>query len=144
MTFDEFLTRHEACGEAITWKGNRDFVATWNECQRPEWMLWILERVPCDQSKLRLLACDFVRRTPLADGRQLWDLLTDERSRNAVVIAERYAVGKATDEELAAAWDAAWNAAWDAAWDAARTDQYALLCRYLSGEQGPFVEADDD
>jgi hypothetical protein len=31
-----------------------------------------------------------------------------------------------------------------AAWAAARDDQYALLCRYLSGEEGPFVEADDD
>jgi hypothetical protein len=61
-----------------------------------------------------------------------------------------------------AAWDAAWDAARDAAWaaardaardaaraaagaaarDAARDDQYALLCRYLSGDEGPFVEAE--
>jgi hypothetical protein len=51
--------------------------------------------------------------------------------------AARDAAGAAAG---AAAWDAARAAAWAAAWD----DQYALLCRYLSGEEGPFVEADDD
>ena len=44
----------------------------------------------------------------------------DPRSVNACDVAERYASGEATDEELAAAWDAARDAsaaAW-AAWDA--------------------------
>ena len=65
--------------------------------------------------------------------RQVWHLLTDERSRTAVVTAEKYARGEATQEELAAAraaawdaagaaggaaWDAARYAAWDAAWEA--------------------------
>ena len=61
----------------------------------------------------------------------------DPRSVTACDVAERYANGKATDEELAAAsgaawaaasgaaWDAAWAAAWaaamTAAWDAAMT-----------------------
>ena len=49
--------------------------------------------------------------------------MTDERSRNALNVAERYANGQATDEEFAAAW-AAW-AAWDAAWDAARAAAWA-------------------
>jgi hypothetical protein len=56
----------------------------------------------------------------------------DPRSVNACDVAERYANGDATIEELAAAraaaraaawdaaWDAAWYAAWYAAWDAAR------------------------
>ena len=43
----------------------------------------------------------------------------DPRSVNACDVAERYANGEATKEELAAAWDAAMYAAWDAAWDAA-------------------------
>ena len=58
--------------------------------------------------------------------------MTDERSLNALDVAERYADGLANNEELDAAWDAvrdaAWDAAraaardaaWDAAWDAAR------------------------
>ena len=52
----------------------------------------------------------------------------DPRSINACNVAERFANGQATREELVAArvaardaaWDAAWDAARDAAWDAAR------------------------
>jgi len=43
----------------------------------------------------------------------------DPRSIEACNVAERYANGEATDEELAAAWAAAWDAAWAAAWGAA-------------------------
>ena len=52
--------------------------------------------------------------------RKVWRLLTDERSRNAVIVAEKYANGEATIEELDAAWAAARAAARDAAWAAAR------------------------
>jgi hypothetical protein len=43
----------------------------------------------------RLIACAFVR--------LVWDWLEDDRSRKAVEVAELYADGRATDEELAAA-----------------------------------------
>ena len=62
---------------------------------------------------LRLFACWCVRE-------YCWDKLTDERSKNAVIVSEKYANGEATKDELDAARDAAWNAARDAARAAAR------------------------
>jgi hypothetical protein len=68
----------------------------------------------------------------------------DPRSVAACDVAERFANGQATREELAAAWDAARAAAQDAAWDAARdaaraaawaaarAAQIAHLCEMLS------------
>ncbi len=75
---------------------------------------------------LRLFACWCVR--------QVWDLLTDERSRNAVEVSEKFARGEATSEELAAARDAAWCAAWCAARDAARDVQAVKLVEMLGLE----------
>jgi len=97
--------------------------------------LWaVLRREVLDDATLRLCACAIVRETPLGDGRRVWDLLTDDRSRRVVEVVEQYARGEASDAELAAAgaaaraaaraaagaaaWDA-W-AAGDAAWAAAR------------------------
>jgi hypothetical protein len=101
---------------------------------RHDWLIWTATRPGVfSDSTLRKLACRFVRETPLADGRKVWDLLTDERSRRVVEVAERYADGKATAQELAAAdaaaarvaaYDVARAAAYDAARDAARNAAY--------------------
>ena len=127
MLVTTFLTKHPACedGKAFALQ-YKTMEQVWKNCKRSDWMLWILERTkPMPDKMARKFACWCVRNTPLADGRTVWDLLTDERSRNAVVVAERHAVGKATDEALAAARDAAWDAAGAAAWDAAGVAAWA-------------------
>src|SRR3990172_7273406 len=53
-------------------------------------------------------------------ARQVQHLNTDPRVNAAIDMAEKFANGLATAEELAAAWDAARDAAWAAAWAAAR------------------------
>ena len=65
-------------------------------------------------------------------ARQVQHLLSDQRSIDALDVAERYATGHATDAELETARDAAWaarTAAWDpardAAWAAARDAAWA-------------------
>ena len=95
-----------ACSQAREWaKDVKDLKTAWATCPRSDWMIWALHRIDFkDERKFRLCACQCVRETPLADGRTLWDLLTDERSRNAVEVAERFAEGKATDDERSVAY----------------------------------------
>ena len=122
MTVKDFCDRHAACREGKEWAiktGAPDMAALWTrEDMRDDWRLWIATRPGVlDDRTLRLYACWCVR--------QVWHLLTDERSRKAVEVAERYAEGRATIEELAAAGAAAWDAAWAAAWDAASDAAWA-------------------
>ena len=93
-----------------------------------------------NENTLRLFACWCVR--------QVWHLLTDERSRRAVEVAELFANGKATQEELDAAWDAAGDAAYAAAWaaarDAARAAQSKKLAEMLNIQPTGAGEADHE
>lgn len=118
------LRKLGACKEAREWcKTVPDLETAWNTCKRSDWMLWALDAIGYkDDKALRLYACACVRGTPLGDGRTVWDLLIDERSRNAVQVSERYADGQATDEELAAAWAAAGAAAWE--WQANKLREF--------------------
>jgi len=87
--------------------------------------LWCLRAVNGHEREMRLYA--------VWCARQVQHLMTDPRSLAALDVAERHANGEATDEELAAAWDAAWGAAtdeelaaaWAAAWGAATDEELA-------------------
>jgi hypothetical protein len=71
----------------------------WFDAQEPEVLLRSLGCHP-SQRKLRLFA--------VACCRRIWEALTDGRSRQAVNVAERFADGQATAEELdSALWEAA-------------------------------------
>lgn len=101
--------------------------------------LWCLRTMPEHNARWRLLAVRYARRVQ--------HLMTDPRSVAALDMAERHALGTATDAELSAAsaaarvasaeaeaaWvaaeDAAWVAAWVAAGDAEREWQIAELIR---------------
>lgn len=121
MKHIETLKSLGACHEAVRWASTQpDLETAWDNCNNPEWMLWLDRKVNLfTDSDRRLMACAFVRRTPLGDGRTVWDHLDDERFRNAVEVAERYARGEATDDELHIARSAAGYAAGSAAWYAA-------------------------
>ncbi len=67
-------------------------------------------------NELRLLACDFAEAVlPIFEK----EYPNDNRPRNAIAVARRFANGDSSAEELAAARDAAWAAAGDAALAAA-------------------------
>lgn len=114
MTIQEFCALHRACSDGREWavQNCKTMQDVWRDA-KPEWLIWMATRQGVlDDRTLRLFGCWSVR--------QVWHLLTDERSRHAVEVAERYASGCTTDEELAAAMDAPWDAAWAAAWVASR------------------------
>ena len=111
----DFLRKHDACNDGRDWAlatGCETVAELWlRDDLKPDWRIWLACRVLPD-NLLRKFACRCVR--------EVWHLLTDERSRNAVEVAERHADGLATDEELAIAWAAAGAAARAAAGYAAR------------------------
>jgi hypothetical protein len=74
----------------------------WLGCTDPEPMLRFLQEQQTSDRKLRLLAS--------ACCRQIWHLLPDPLSRQAVLVAERFADGRATDIELGRARTQAVNA----------------------------------
>ena len=130
LTPEQFCDMTNACSHGRKYALTQpDMAAVWDNCPRVDWLLWMAEKTGCtpDDKTLRLFAVWCVRDTPLADGRKVFDLLTDDRSKNALVVAEKYATGNATNQELAAARyaaaraaaEAAARAARDAAWDAA-------------------------
>ena len=120
QSLQELLGTHKACKEAVDWaKAYRTPSAAWEACNRVDWMLWAINALDIsDPKKNQLFACACVRETPLPDGRKVWDLLTDERSRRAVEVGELFANGQATEAARSAARSAALSA-WLSAWSAA-------------------------
>jgi hypothetical protein len=118
MKTKDFLRQHNACPAGARWalSISEDMADVWEamiEQGKHEWLRWTATRPGVfSDSILRKLACRFIRETPLSDGRRVWDLLTDERSRKAVEVAERYADGNAMDGELQVAYNAADDAAY--------------------------------
>ena len=137
MKTKEFLKEHEACKDGAKWalSISKKMGAVWNAMIKQgkrDWLIWTATRPGVfPGSVLQKLPCRFVRETPLSDGRKVWDLLTDERSRKAVEVAELYADGKATYEELKAAYDAA-HATADTAYAAALATDATFAAAYAA------------
>ena len=108
-TIKEFCDKYDACDEGCEWAliHCKDMNEAW-QTAKPEWLVWIA-------TQNGVLTDVELRRFAVWSARQVQHLMTDERSVNALDVAERYANGAATDEELAAA-----RAASRAAYAAAR------------------------
>jgi hypothetical protein len=97
MTVADFCDIHGACPDSRKWAlatGCATMSELWQrDDMRHDFRVWTAtRRGVLDQKTLRLFACWSVR--------QEWHLLTDDRSKKAVEVAELYAIGKATSEEL--------------------------------------------
>lgn len=152
MTTKDFIEKYHPCGEGEAFAEQYATMSeAWDNCPRADWLLWICDKLEIQNHKqFRLFACWCVRHTPLADGRKVWDLLTDPRSRTAVEVAERFANGKATITELSASWYAAADAAWSArdaagsaAADAARDAQASQFKKMTDNPFNPIQQSLD-
>jgi len=114
----EFCDRNRACKNGREWAiTNCSDIADARQKLPAGWLIWVATREGVLTDKeLRLFAVFCVR--------QVEHLLADQRSRDVILVAERFANGEATTAELAAARAAAWAAAWAAA-DAARAASQA-------------------
>lgn len=105
MNIEQFCTKHNLCKDGRKWALAEcaSMQDVWAKA-KPKWLIWIATRPNVLTDKeLRLFA--------VFCARQVQHLMTDLRSLAAIDVAERYAKGEASDNELAAARDAAREAA---------------------------------
>jgi len=122
----ELLTKMQelkACKDAVVWVTTleTDLASeVWDQCQRGDWLLWLAGELGADRKLLVSAACASARTslTHIKDPQAL------EIATKALVIAEKWTKGAATDEELkiaatSAAAASAASADYDAAYAAA-------------------------
>ena len=98
MTFNQYLQTKDACEPAVKWAGNKTIEEVVATCHQGDWLLWLAKRCDIELQPLTLAkghCANTVRR-----------LMDDERSIMAVDIAIAFGEGKATREELDAAYTA--------------------------------------
>ena len=113
ISIAEFCELHSACDDGREWAlaNCKTMQGVWDTA-KPDWLMWVATRPGVlDDRTLRLFA--------VFCARSVEHRLTDQRSRDAIDVAERFANGNATAEELSAARDAARSAAESAAESAA-------------------------
>lgn len=113
MTHIEFLRSQGACTDGVQYASQHPTLdAAIKACTEYAWLTWAVDHL-LDEPQRVAVRCYIVRHTPLADGRTVWDLLTDERSRKRIEIEEAWARGEdVSDDDRAAASAAASAAAW--------------------------------
>ena len=116
------------CVEAAEWlKTQPDASTAWNNCQRGDWMMWILSKTAVDQQTSVALACRFAR-TALQYTNQ-----TDNRPLAAIVVAETW-LANPCEETRTAARVAAAAAARAAADVAAYAAAYAAAAAHAAAD----------
>lgn len=109
------LLEMNACREAVEWVGDRDLATAWAECERGDWMLWLVSRLNTDCKLLVLAACD------CAEQSLKYVPVGEDRPANALAVARAWCSGQATLKQVVAAANTAYAAA-NASYAAARKE----------------------
>jgi hypothetical protein len=93
----DLLLKLNACNEAKEWAENKSWEEIYNTCHRGDWLLWLFKKTNPNDLQLLTLAKGHCANT-------VRHLMTDERSIAGVDTAIAFGEGKATIEELSAAY----------------------------------------
>ena len=124
---EELLKKLKACQPAKEWAEKKDWNEIYETCPRGDWFLWLFKRTNPNDLKLLTLAKAHCANT-------VRHLMTDERSLKAVDVAIAFGEGKATRDEL----DAAYTDA-----DAAYADAAAAAYAYANAAAAAYAYAAD-
>ena len=119
MTLKRQLKALGACTDAVEWVADRDLLTAWAECERGDWMLWLVGRMQGkegwpNRQAIVLVACDCAELVlPIYEKRYP----NDDRVRNCIAVTRQWASGEASIDDVRTARNAAAYAA--AATDAA-------------------------
>ena len=87
------ISKYKPCTEAVEYRNKyKHFKNAWRYCPRGDWMLWLAYKAGVDKRTLTLAKA--------LCAKTVIHLMKDERSVNAVNVAESYGRGNATEEEL--------------------------------------------
>jgi hypothetical protein len=139
-TIEDLVIEMNACSEAKNWAKGKSIESIVKDCQRGDWLLWLSNKIGVDLRSITLAKA--------LCAKTVIDLMRDQRSIDAVNMAEKFGMGLATIEELndaaydanttsyAAAADTAYDAAYSAAYSAAKESNQLLtanICREIIG-----------
>ena len=87
------LTEKNACEEGANWADSQpDYKTAWDTCERADWLLWAAQKFSVDLKKLTL--------AKVACARTVQHLMKDQRSIDALDIAEKFGRGEASRKKL--------------------------------------------
>ena len=101
-TFKDLLIEFNACSPAIDWTKDKTIEQVVTDCHRGDWLLWLAQRLELPLNKLTLAKARCAK--------TVIHLIKDQRSINAINIAEKFGLNECTLEELSKAADAAADA----------------------------------
>jgi len=104
MSFKKNLIDLNAPSCIVDWAGDRTLKQIWNECQRGDWMLWLLQNIRKDNGVLKL---NSILHTCRLLKESLHLIPSKDRSLQALLAIESFCDGKMTGEEYLTIYDRA-------------------------------------
>ena len=110
MELKKYLKKSGACAEALRWVGDRTLQQAWDECDRPDWMMWLYRRNNPNKKTCVKIAI-YAAKLCIENYKNKYP--ADKRPEEAIAAAEKWLENPSEDNARAA--DAAAYAAETAA-----------------------------